>query len=328
MHVCHKCRKIITRDHKNVLDKKFHPECFVCHYCKQKITKSSVEYGGNIYHVECNPSNGKIVCGICRKNIVGKYIISKEINYHQNCFENHVINQCCVCGIGIKDAYFKDDWGNYAHSHHGGKKPDFCFACGRIISDKSSNGGGRVDKKRIICGHCINDIVDGPGKIEKNKNAVFSIFNNKGITGISPNIPVHVISDSFLSKLGGNTGDGLKLGINKHREIIGLGMAKYEFNIYILDYMPSLYFQGILAHELLHAWLILYAINLPENEVEGFCNLGSYLIYSNENNRFSHVLIKKMFADMSPLYGEGFQLMNKRLEKLGWKGLLKAVSRE
>ncbi len=327
MHICHKCKKIIVRDCKYVSDKKFHPECFVCYYCKSKITKSSIEYGGNIYHDECNPSNGQIVCGFCRKNIAGKYIISNTINYHQDCFENHVINQCCVCGVGIRDTYFKDDWGNYSHSHHSGIKPDFCFSCSRIISDKASNGGKRVDKNRVICGHCIADIVDEPDKIEKNKNAVFAIFDKKGISGISPKIPVQVVSGSYFSKLDENTGSGFKLGINKHKKIIGFGMVKYEFNIYVLDCLPTLYFQGILAHELLHTWLILYAINLPENEVEGFCNLGSYLIYSSQNNKLSSVLIKKMFADMSPLYGQGFQLMNKRLEKLGWKGLLEAISK-
>lgn len=327
MLICHKCRKIIIKEHIDVLDKKFHPECFICNYCNQTINKGSVEYGGNIYHDECNPSNGQIVCGICRKNIIGRYISSNCINYHEDCFENHVINKCCVCGHGIKGEYFKDDWGNYAHSYHSGIKTDFCFACGRIVAGKSSNGGKRVGEKRIVCGYCLTDTVNESAEIEKNKNKVLAIFNSKGITGISYDIPVHVVSDSSYSELGLNTGSGLKLGVTWQRGKIGIGLTQHEFNIYILDYIPSLFFQGILAHELLHTWLTLYAIALPDNEVEGFCNLGSYLIYSNQKCKLSNVLIKKMHADMSPVYGEGFQLMNKRLEKLGWPGLLKAISR-
>lgn len=328
MHVCHKCKKIITRVHKNVLGKKFHPECFVCSYCNQIINKGSVEYGGNIYHDECNPSNGKIVCGVCKKNIIGRYIISNKINYHQECFESHVINHCCVCGIGITDTYIKDEWGNFAHSQHNDIQSEFCFSCRRIISGKSSNGGKRVDEKRIICGYCISDVVAKPHEIQKNTNSVFDIFSKKGISGISPNIPVHIVSGSYFSELGENTGRGLRLGINKHRQIIVSGTTRHTFEVYIIDYLPSLFFQGILAHELLHTWLTLYAIPLPDNEVEGFCNLGSYLIYSNQKSKLSNELIRKMHADMSPVYGEGFQLMNKRLEKLGWPGLLKAVSRQ
>ena len=81
-----------------------------------------------------------------------------------------------------------------------------------------------------------------------------------------------------------------------------------------------------LAHELLHSWISLYGIKLPNNEAEGLCNLGKFLVLKQEKNKDAAYLIHwALEENKDPVYGDGYRLMKKRLEKLGWKGLMDAL---
>ena len=61
------------------------------------------------------------------------------------------------------------------------------------------------------------------------------------------------------------------------------------FTIYILNNLPKTQFEAILAHELLHIWLYKKSIFLDNSTMEGFCNLGSYLIYTLDETKFSNI---------------------------------------
>ena len=80
-----------------------------------------------------------------------------------------------------------------------------------------------------------------------------------------------------------------------------------------------------MAHELLHVWLHQNQIKLSLSLTEGFCNLGSALIYDNANTKLSKILKKSMSESNDPVYGRGYKYMNSLLEKHGWKKLLSIV---
>ena len=61
------------------------------------------------------------------------------------------------------------------------------------------------------------------------------------------------------------------------------------FKIYILNNIPKIQFEAILAHELMHVWLYKNNINLEHEKMEAFCNLGSYLIYNENSTKFSTI---------------------------------------
>ena len=63
-------------------------------------------------------------------------------------------------------------------------------------------------------------------------------------------------------------------------------------------------------------------ITLSSTSMEGFCNLGSYLIYRNDNTHFSSIHLQAMATSKDIVYGKGYREMKVQLEKLGWKKLI------
>ena len=90
--------------------------------------------------------------------------------------------------------------------------------------------------------------------------------------------------------------------------------------------LPRIEFEAVLAHELLHVWLYQNQITLSLTSTEGFCNLGSYLIYKNDNTHFSSIHIQAMNTSKDIVYGKGYREMKIQLEKLGWEKLIESLS--
>ena len=62
---------------------------------------------------------------------------------------------------------------------------------------------------------------------------------------------------------------------------------------------------------------------LSLEKTEGFCNLGSSLIYENDSTQFSRIYLQAMESESDPIYGAGFRSMKSKLDELGWNKLLK-----
>ena len=65
---------------------------------------------------------------------------------------------------------------------------------------------------------------------------------------------------------------------------------------------------------------------LSLEKTEGFCNLGSSLIYNNDSTQFSRIHLQAMESEPDPIYGGGFRSMKSRLDKLGWNKFLKKLN--
>ena len=75
----------------------------------------------------------------------------------------------------------------------------------------------------------------------------------------------------------------------------------------MLDNLPKIRFAGVLAHEMLHVWMNEKGIALQPMLTEGFCNVGSYVVYKAINTDMSLHMIKIMEQDPDPVYGNGFR---------------------
>ena len=94
------------------------------------------------------------------------------------------------------------------------------------------------------------------------------------------------------------------------------------YTISILFGLPQIEFEAVLAHELLHVWLDQNKIRLSPKNTEGFCNLGRYLIYQNNQSYFSKIHLKAMDNSKNSTYGIEYRKMKDKLEKNGWKILI------
>ena len=290
----------------------------ICPDCHKVVPAlNAVEIGGRFYHKSCR------ICYKCGKVINDDFLHPKaEFEghyYHFNCLHSPGI--CCICGKENR-RYVRDYWGNVACEEHG----EICQYCGSIVKNGQTfnysyiRDGKRIIQDRQICDRCASSIVKTREQIESCRREVMDIFKAHGITGIPDDIP---ISLSDMKEESEKKGMGI-WGLNYGR--ISASRSRYSCEISIHENLPYLVFKGVLAHELLNSWVALYAIKLPKNEEEGFCNLGKFLILKQEKTKQSDYLIHWLLEENEdPVYGDGYRLMKNRLDKLGWKGLMDAL---
>ena len=99
-----------------------------------------------------------------------------------------------------------------------------------------------------------------------------------------------------------------------------------SFEIFVLDMLPKLDFESVLAHEYLHVWLYMNKLDYGSTTSEGFCNIAKALIYEDKGGKFSEIQLKKMNDDPDPNYGRGYRIMKKCLDYYGWKKFIKMIN--
>ena len=205
-------------------------------------------------------------------------IISSYTLSHNNKIE------CSICESIIKEEkYFVDIWGNPFHIKHE-NEGKFCECCSRIISQKITSGGYQLKDGRLICSLCDISIIK-PGMEEESLKHVIKALYEKGLKGLDEKqIEIKTVDKNRMKKLYGNNASNHLKGMTQ----ISINNKKI-FSIYILNNIPKIQFEAILAHELMHVWLYKNNINLEHEKMEAFCNLGSYLIYKKDDTKFSRI---------------------------------------
>ena len=240
-----------------------------------------------------------------------------------NCIIAHDNNfiSCSICDNKIKDKeYYVDAWGNPFHIYHK-KTGTFCECCSRIISKKVTNGGYRLNDGRYICSLCDVSIIKTDNEIDKSSKKVIKILKENGIENIDrKEIKIELINKIKMSE---------HYKFHEVEHLKGLMKIKPEeneiFHIYILDNLPKIQFEAILAHELLHIWLFKKNITLDKSIMEGFCNLGSYLIYELDNTKFSkiHLLSLENNKTNSDVYK--YQILKSMMEKNSFRYIMNNI---
>lgn len=326
--ICSLCGKAIkgpfSLDNKDL----YHPSCYakakglVCSFCGKTLGSKWVEADGKKYHADCYKNKVQLHCDICGKPIVGKYIRDDGI-FHEDCYKAARLPSCVVCSKPIEGRHVVDYWGNNAHPEHHGKEVQLCGSCGRIISEKSSEGGFRYDDGRLICGICRRTAVTNLNNMEQMKNEVLSLLSTVGLRGIPLSVPVVLVDKGGLKRQSGPGYSDSSRGFTRSldRQINGQTQSR-DHTIFILNGLPSLEFKGILAHELLHVWLSEHDAHLSTQNTEGFCNLGMMLVNQSDSSDFAKALQQQLETNSDPVYGKGYRTMKKKLDAIGWTALI------
>ncbi|MFN8672617.1 MAG: protein DA1 [Candidatus Sericytochromatia bacterium] len=351
---CYKCKKILNQKFITANGKNFHPECFVCSECKKKINgefnisvndffhpecykkklnlfctvckkeldKTWVSSGSRKYHESCYKKFIQLKCKICNNPIDGEYNHDDEGNYHVQCYKDKKAIKCNVCTQIIEGKYIYDSWGNKSHLKHDNKEVVFCSCCYRIISQNTSKNFIKYQDSRIICGFCQEtEIIEVHQTVEP-KIKVVELLKTVGFNYIPQMIKVTLDNKININKMLGTSITSNTHGYTKTTtNLVNGKIASRVHEIWMLYGMPKLLFEGVLAHELLHVWINENKIKLSHEEEEGFCNLGTALVYENDKSLFSEVLLKALDEDSDKVYGDGYRLMKKRLKEKGWKNL-------
>ena len=264
-------------------------------------------------------------CNHCKQLISNQWILFEENEYHSNCYENDIAPKCSLCLEILSGEYLVDAWGNPFHKLHE-SKGIYCSSCSRIISEGVTQGGYKLDDGRFLCSLCQSNIVQSSSQIDVSKLKVLTLLQKIGIDGIKKTVPISIANRFLLQNLADEIASSNLKGFTKFSyNKLPFGNFASEYKIYILDRLPTIEFEAVLAHEYLHVWLYNNNIDLPPAQREGFCNLASAYIYEQNGSKFSEIHLNSMDADSDPNYGDGYRKMKIHLEKKGWKSLLQTV---
>ena len=230
--------------------------------------------------------------------------------------------QCSICLQPLALEYSLDAWGNAFHSTHE-KEGLFCHSCSRIISQSVTQGGYVYSDGRHMCSLCHITAINNDSLIYSAYQSVSAQLKAVGIINIPKNIPITLVDLHILNEKAGHLSH-VKLKGFTH--FPGKSYSKLQidnpYHIYILSGLPQLEFEAVLAHEFLHIWLEINSLDLDIITAEGFCNLGSSLIYENDGTQFSQIHLKAMENNADEAYGKSFIIFQEEMNENGWETLI------
>jgi len=327
---CNYCSKVIQTKYIIFESNNYHELCYQdsvqlkCDFCDKNIAKEYTTFNNKSYHENCFKKNIQLKCDFCFGVIDDIYTKKENQKFHKNCYTNNILEKCDVCSNPLEGEFLIDFWKNKYHSYHQSKLPK-CDSCNRLISKQLTNGGYEIDKNREVCSLCFSSIINKEEQIVGLDIEVRRLLKMAGIIGL-PKVPITLVVDQKELENYSNQKNANMKGFTYYNRVILKGMKiREETHIYILSNMHSAAFKAVLAHELLHVYLFLNDYELPSDITEGFCNLGSQLIFTTINTNLSNYFLKSMYQNKDPDYGIGFLKMNKILEEQGWKRLLKQL---
>lgn len=219
--------------------------------------------------------------------------------------------KCLICNMEIEGRYWIDAWQQAICGCH---KVEYCSSCGRLVKPTDLH----LDDGRCLCSFCKPSVVSLPQHIEWVSKRVRSILATYGIDDLPMDIPIKLVTPAEMAKLNGSGQVNLfQPGLALTSKTVGLFVSCCKHAIYIFNHLPKIQFAGVLAHEMLHVWQHEKGISLPPMYTEGFCNFGSYLVYTSIDTEVSRHFMKRLEEDLHPIYGDGFRKVLEVYRKIG-----------
>lgn len=135
------------------------------------------------------------------------------------------------------------------------------------------------------------------------------LLDNVGIVPDRSRIVFEMVTREQMDKYGENT-----VGIHFNFGV----MSK----IWAVEKHSLLFTISTLAHEIGHAWIKQNGIKVTDLENEGFCQVLSYYVLRTQFTKEGNYEAGRVRDFTHELYGDGFRLMQRKLDSLGWKQFL------
>jgi hypothetical protein len=356
MRNCDRCGKPIKGKCLNLDGQLIHRACFRCATCDKPITDKYIEQNGKFYHVGCHAELFGPLCAGCGKPILGPYIVAAGQCWHREhfvcahcgkrlkngyyefegkpyCEQHYAMMQgkrCTVCGAPLIGSYLMNAWGDPFCPEHQGQLPE-CYSCGRIISELSTGGGVRYADGRHMCSLCRKSAIDTQNACEEATAEVAAVLSRVGFD-LTRKLPkLRLVDANEISRLAPKLqSQGQLNGLARTRtwtcgkKVVGVKVDE----IVVLHGLPREHFQAVIAHELIHAWLVIqgYPKLEPVTE-EGLAEIGAYFWLRLQHTLQARQRLHVMFHNEDPIYGKGFLAARLAMEQLSLPGLLAYVKK-
>ena len=233
---------------------------------------------------------------------------------------------CHICNEPLTVRFYQDAWDNKICESHLNKDAVHCSSCTGFTRKEHCLPDGRC-----LCKSCFGIAVKAGDPIDRIVRYVVANLNKAGFDDLRFDdmtieiVPARKIADILNSTVV----DVLQKGITSSQIIEEtFSKPKFKHNIYMLTHLTHIEFAGSLAHEVLHAWQTQNSIVMSQKHIEGLCNMGAWLIWSNLQNPLTKIYLKTLFNNSNPIYGDGFREMYAQYERLGWKVMINNVRKQ
>jgi len=232
--------------------------------------------------------------------------------------------KCVVCKKTIVGEYTLDSWGNAAHKQHNNRLTEFCNSCYRIIDESSIFKSKTLIDGRRLCFQCSLTKVESITVAQKSFREIKELYSKFNLNNIPDSVKLHLVHLPEMKRISKSNSNHTR-GLTGSQYTLIANQRRFNHSIYLLMGLPKLEFDAVLAHEMLHVFLNENNISLQYNEMEGFCNLGSYLIYARDKTKHGQVMLEHMERNPDFAYGVTFREMKSILLKSGWRELIQKI---
>ncbi len=295
-----------------------------CFSCGQAIIGESILVKGQYrFHPE------HFICSQCKAPLADREFFWREnAPWCRACYEAAVLPGCDLCGEPISDVYSIDGWGNRYHARHEEELPR-CSACGRLVCDRLTRGGGKYDDGRAMCGLCRESAVTDQGQATALLVKAAGFLETQGVKVDAAAIPVHLVSLPEFEAAGGSdkTAGRTAASIVTRTEPGGRKSEERSVEeIQVLNGLPEKDFLFVALHELVHAHLHLNAkVPMDKGAEEGVATLASWLWARDRDDPLCRYLSRAL-EERSDAYGRRFREARKRLDWMPYRQLLERVA--
>jgi len=245
-------------------------------------------------------------------------------------------SQCAVCGKRLLMGRMAMDlWGNVYCEEHRNEYPA-CSACNRLVGSRLTGGGVTYPDGRVVCNICRETAVDTKERAKPIVEGVARWLYERGVRFDGLVLKINLGGAHELKGRGGDRssptgpGRGQVMGfILKTAEVRGGQRRRKVGGVTILSGLPRDLFEGVVAHELGHAWLYLAHVDdLEPWAEEGFCNLLTFILHKERSTEEARHWVKALESDPDPVYGEGFRRVRAIFKRHGFGEALNYMFRQ
>lgn len=210
---------------------------------------------------------------------------------------------CAYCGAPIVGTYQIDPYGQAAHVAHAKR----CFCCGRFVK----GGTPQMADGRFQCEDCRKKEVVKDEHIEWVDKRVRQMLARHGIADISENVSFELVVPKVVP------GRAPTVSHKMGQTVTMTTRWQMKHKVRMLNHLHRIVFAGVLAHELLHVWQNEHHISLSSELTEGFCNLGSWVVYEMIGTEVARAMMEQLQKDPTPVYGDGFRRVKALYDQQG-----------
>lgn len=256
------------------------------------------------------------ICRGCSRPIADEsFYVAGDQPYHSDCYAQSVVKRCAYCNAPLLGSYRVDFFGTAFCPIHGAQYPT-CTYCGRLVPTATHEGA--------ICLHCRLTAIDSPTKAKRPVEVVRSWLANRGLLLRKGRVSLELCDRSRLDALSDGLPGAKHLGVTRTTMWNPFGNPS---SVGILSGLPVLLFQGVVAHELGHAWLHENQVHgLPLKQEEGLCELLSFCFYkeaAKEAEGAYHA--ESIEKNPDGIYGDRFRFVYSQYLRMGLSTLVQFV---